>query len=168
MTALATITALRNTGLHDFEITASVHLIVAQRLVRRLCLKCRKEGPPLAGEAKWLQRLSQPVPQKTWRAADCPECSMTGYRGRLDIFEVWRLHEEEADLILQHADEHTLRRRLKPIRETRQSQWGGSIHQAALRLDRLPCCHRTEGASRSLVIFPCGDRFFRPTDPDSL
>jgi type II secretory ATPase GspE/PulE/Tfp pilus assembly ATPase PilB-like protein len=48
-------------------------------------------------------------PQKTWHAAGCPECSLTGYRGRSGIFEVWRLHEEEADLILKHADEHTLR-----------------------------------------------------------
>ena len=53
------------------------------------------------------------MPQKTWRAAGCPECSLTGYRGRTGIFEVWRLHEEEADLILKHADEHTLRRRLR-------------------------------------------------------
>ena len=111
--AVATITALRNFGLQDFEIAASVDLIVAQRLVRRLCLKCRKEEPPIAAEAKWLQRLGQPVPEKTWRAAGCPECSMTGYRGRAGIFEVWRLHEEEADLILKHADEHTLRRRLR-------------------------------------------------------
>jgi len=40
--AVATITALRNFGLQDFEIAASLDLIVAQRLVRRLCPKCRR------------------------------------------------------------------------------------------------------------------------------
>lgn len=111
--AVATITALRNFGLQDFEIAASLDLIVAQRLVRRLCLKCRREEALTAEEAHWLELFGQPVPKKTWHAVGCPECSMTGYRGRLGIFEVWRLHEEEADLILKHADEHTLRRRLR-------------------------------------------------------
>jgi type II secretory ATPase GspE/PulE/Tfp pilus assembly ATPase PilB-like protein len=111
--AVATITALRNFGLQDFEIAASLDLIVAQRLVRRLCPKCRREEVPTAAEIKWLEVFGQPIPKKTWHAAGCPDCSMTGYRGRLGIFEVWRLHEEEADLILKHADEHTLRRRLR-------------------------------------------------------
>ncbi len=111
--AVATITALRNFGLQDFEIAASLDVIVAQRLVRRLCSKCRREEVPTAAEIKWLEVFGQPIPKKTWHAAGCPDCSMTGYRGRLGIFEVWRLHEEEADLILKHADEHTLRRRLR-------------------------------------------------------
>jgi general secretion pathway protein E len=111
--AVATITALRNFGLQDFEIAASLDLIVAQRLVRRLCLKCRKEAPPTSSEAKWLERFGQPVPRHTWRAAGCPECSLTGYRGRVGIFEVWPLREEESDLILAHTDEHNLRRRLR-------------------------------------------------------
>jgi type II secretory ATPase GspE/PulE/Tfp pilus assembly ATPase PilB-like protein len=111
--AVATITALRNYGLQDFEIAASLDLIVAQRLVRRLCMKCRKEEPPTKAEAKWLELFGQPVPRLTWRATGCPECSLTGYRGRVGIFEVWPLREEEADLILRHTDEHTLRRRLR-------------------------------------------------------
>ena len=111
--AVATITALRNFGLQDFEIAASLDLIVAQRLVRRLCSKCRKEETPTVAEVRWLECFGQPIPKKTWHAAGCPDCSMTGYRGRLGIFEAWRLHEEEADLILKHTDEHTLRRRLR-------------------------------------------------------
>jgi general secretion pathway protein E len=111
--AVATITALRNFGLQDFEIAASLDLIVAQRLVRRLCPKCRREEPPTTAEVKWLELVGQTISKQTWHAAGCTECSMTGYRGRVGIFEVWRLQEEEADLILKHADEHTLRRRLR-------------------------------------------------------
>jgi general secretion pathway protein E len=111
--AVATITALRNFGLQDFEIAASLDLVVAQRLVRRLCLKCRTQGHPTASERRGLELFRQPVPKLTWRANGCPHCSMTGYYGRVGIFEVWPLREKEADLILQHADEHTLRRRLR-------------------------------------------------------
>ncbi|MCZ7637327.1 MAG: GspE/PulE family protein [Verrucomicrobia bacterium] len=111
--AVATITALRNFGLQDFEIAASVDLIVAQRLVRRLCVKCRRAGSATTEEVQWLERLGQPVPAETWQAVGCPQCSMTGYYGRTGIFEVWRLNEEETDLVLQHADEHTLRRHLR-------------------------------------------------------
>jgi type II secretory ATPase GspE/PulE/Tfp pilus assembly ATPase PilB-like protein len=108
-----TITALRNFGLADHEITATVDLIVAQRLVRRLCPACRKQEPPTAAEANWLKFYSQPVPKLTWHAVGCAQCGNSGYRGRIGIFEVYRLREEDADLILQHADEHTLRRHIR-------------------------------------------------------
>ena len=52
--AVATITALRNFGLQDFEIAASLDLIIAQRLVRRLCPKCRQEETPtVARSSGW-------------------------------------------------------------------------------------------------------------------
>ncbi|MCP5522285.1 MAG: type II/IV secretion system protein [Verrucomicrobiales bacterium] len=111
--AVATISALRNFGLADFEIAASVDLIIAERLVRRLCRKCRRLERTDDWESRWLEQLGQPVPKECWHAVGCPECSRTGYRGRIGIFEVWRLNEEEADLILRHTDEHTLRRRLR-------------------------------------------------------
>ena len=53
------------------------------------------------------------VPTQTWHAVGCPECNQSGYRGRIGIFEVWRLRGEDADLILKHADEHTMRRHIR-------------------------------------------------------
>lgn len=108
-----TITALRNFGLADHEIAATVDVVVAQRLVRRLCPACRRQEPPTAAEINWLKYYSQPVPKLTWHAVGCAQCGHRGYRGRIGIFEVYRLHEEDADLILRHADEHTLRRHLR-------------------------------------------------------
>lgn len=111
--AAGTITALRNFGLADHEIAATVDLVAAQRLVRRLCPACRKQEPPTDAETTWLGYYRQPVPKLTWHAVGCPQCSQTGYRGRIGIFEVWRMNEEFADLILNHTDERTLRQRLR-------------------------------------------------------
>ncbi|AHF90719.1 general secretion pathway protein E [Opitutaceae bacterium TAV5] len=111
--AAGTITVLRNFGLADHEIAASLDLIVAQRLVRRLCPACRRQEPPTPAEAQWLEDCGQPVPALTWHAGGCEECRHAGYRGRIGIFEVYRLREKDADMILQHVDEHTLRRRIR-------------------------------------------------------
>jgi len=113
--AAGTISVLRHFGLADHEIAATVDLLVAQRLVRRLCPACRRFEPPTPDEAKWLQLSASPVPDQTWHAAGCPECGGSGYRGRIGIFEIHRLREADADLILSHADEHTLRRHLRRL-----------------------------------------------------
>lgn len=111
--AAGTLGVMRHFGLSNHEIAASVDLLVAQRLIRRLCRECRRWEAPSAEEAQWLKLCGWPLPDKTWRAAGCPQCSGSGYRGRVGIFEIHRMREEDADLILANADEHTLRRHLR-------------------------------------------------------
>jgi type II secretory ATPase GspE/PulE/Tfp pilus assembly ATPase PilB-like protein len=111
--AAGTLSVLRHFGLADHEIAATVDLLVAQRLVRRLCPSCRRPEPPTPDEAQWLRLCGQPVPDKTWHAAGCEKCGGCGYRGRVGVFEIHRLREKDADLLLAHADEHTLRRHLR-------------------------------------------------------
>jgi type II secretory ATPase GspE/PulE/Tfp pilus assembly ATPase PilB-like protein len=111
--AAGTITSLRSFGLEDHEIAATVDLIAAQRLVRRLCPACRKQEPPTESEIAWLKDYAQPIPKLTWHAVGCAKCGQTGYLSRIGLFEVWRLGEEDADLILKHADERTLRRHIR-------------------------------------------------------
>lgn len=111
--AVGTITSLRNFGLRNHEIAASLDLVVAQRLVRRLCAKCRQRGALTDEDGEWLRHFGQPVPESNWRAAGCQECNMTGYKGRVGVFEVWRLIETDADLILRGADEHAIRRQVR-------------------------------------------------------
>ena len=94
-----TITALRNFGRADHKIAVTVDMIIAQRLVGRLCANCRKQEPPAQAEANWLQFYTQPVPRLGWHGSGCPQCGLTGYRGRTGIFEVYRLQEEDADII---------------------------------------------------------------------
>ena len=111
--AAGTITALRNFGLRDHEIAATLDVIVAQRLVRRLCGGCRRLAPTREDDARWLEFFGQKPLKESWYPTGCAECKQTGYRGRVGIFEVWRLHEQEADLILNHADENSLRKLLR-------------------------------------------------------
>lgn len=111
--AAGTLTVLRNFGLTDHEIAATVDLVVAQRLVRRLCSDCRRLEKPTTSEEQLLTSCCQPIPEKVWHAVGCEECGGTGYRGRVGVFESYRLEEEHADAILAHADEHTFRKNLR-------------------------------------------------------
>jgi type II secretory ATPase GspE/PulE/Tfp pilus assembly ATPase PilB-like protein/ActR/RegA family two-component response regulator len=83
--AASAVTRLVDIGLEAYKIAASLRGVVAQRLMRKLCPSC-KEVAVEAIPAK-LQRW---VPSGTplYRAAGCPECAMTGYRGRFSIAEV--------------------------------------------------------------------------------
>lgn len=108
-----TISVLRHFGLADHEIASTVDLLVAQRLVRRLCKACRRPESPTPDEAHWLRVRGHPIPDKTWRSVGCERCGGSGYSGRIGVFEIRRLTEEDADLITAHADEHTLRRHLR-------------------------------------------------------
>jgi len=111
--AAGAITALRNFDLHDHEIAAALEVVVAQRLVRRLCEQCRRREPPTDAEVRWLHSLNRPAPRWTWHAVGCDACHHLGYRGRTGVFEVWRLDETDDELIARHTAEQTLRRELR-------------------------------------------------------
>ena len=108
--AVGTVTALRNWGLPDHEIAESLAVVVAQRLVRRLCPECRKAAPLTDNEMRWLGSFQLPAPKRAWSAVGCNKCNGLGYLGRTGIFELWRLRQEDYRLILDHSDEHTLRK----------------------------------------------------------
>jgi len=79
------VTRLVDIGMEPYKIAASLRGVVAQRLMRKLCAACKE----VAVEAIPL-RMQKYVPAGTplYRAAGCPECAMTGYRGRFSIVEV--------------------------------------------------------------------------------
>ena len=79
------VTRLVDIGLEAYKIAASLRGVIAQRLMRKLCPSCRE----VAAEAI-PAKLQRWVPSGTplYRAAGCPECAMTGYRGRFSIAEV--------------------------------------------------------------------------------
>ena len=109
--AVGTVTALRNRGLTDEAIASAVRVVVAQRLVRRLCPHCRRRQPPDALDLKWIAALGvvERVDQ-VWTAAGCEACRSTGYLGRVGVFEVWTVTEEAQHLLLDHATPELLRR----------------------------------------------------------
>jgi type II secretory ATPase GspE/PulE/Tfp pilus assembly ATPase PilB-like protein len=61
---------------------------------------------------KWLDMMKLAAPASLWNADGCKECQNLGYCGRTGVFDLWRLDGEDYDLIMNHANEHTLRERL--------------------------------------------------------
>jgi general secretion pathway protein E len=109
--AAATITRLRDMGLEDYLVTAVLRGVLAQRLVRRLCLECRRATPaaPEMVERFELTRFG-PGPLTLWHPVGCPHCRGTGYRGRLAIAEFLTPNDEISHLIFSRADHSEIER----------------------------------------------------------
>lgn len=110
--AVGVVTSMRQLGLTDSEISANLGLVIAQRLVRRLCQHCREQVPPERSDREWLEAIGHVPPALTWSARGCPQCDGLGFRGRIGVFEIWQLSPEDHARILRHADESELRRSL--------------------------------------------------------
>jgi type II secretory ATPase GspE/PulE/Tfp pilus assembly ATPase PilB-like protein len=110
--AVGAVTTMRNWDVSDQEIAESLVVVVAQRLVRRLCDKCKKEMKPTDAELRWFETNSFPRPRAVWQPVGCSQCNEIGYLGRIGVFELWRLNEEDYSAILTHRDEHALRQAL--------------------------------------------------------
>src|SRR5437867_565933 len=85
------VTRLVDIGVEPYKIAASLRGVVAQRLMRKLCTTCKEvwmEAPP--------ERLRRWIPAGTplYRHAGCPDCAMTGYRGRFSILEILTMNPE--------------------------------------------------------------------------
>jgi type IV pilus assembly protein PilB len=110
--APSTVNRLMNMGIEPFLVASSVHLICAQRLVRRVCSNCKEPSslPPAALlQAGFSQEDATSVtPQK---GAGCDRCNLTGYKGRVGLYEVMEITEELRELILVGASGLELRRK---------------------------------------------------------
>jgi general secretion pathway protein E len=110
--AAATVTRLRDMGVEDFLLTATLRAVVAQRLVRRLCRTCKVPEPASAAQRErfGLSKLSPARSITLHRAAGCPECRHTGYQGRRAIGEVLVPNPRIEKLICEGADANTIER----------------------------------------------------------
>jgi general secretion pathway protein E len=95
-----TITRLLDMGLEPYAVSSGLSVIIAQRLVRRLCDLCKKPAPADAEAiASLLGFLPADVPEQLYRAQGCDQCGGTGYRGRVAVFEVVAIDDEIRDSI---------------------------------------------------------------------
>ena len=74
-------------GVPDYLASATVSLVIAQRLLRRLCTDCRRETSPRPSEVALCRALGMAAPETLARPAGCGACGNEGYRGRLGVFE---------------------------------------------------------------------------------
>jgi type IV pilus assembly protein PilB len=108
--APSTVTRLTDMGMEPFVIGSALIGVVAQRLVRRLCMPCRRQYTP---EAETLRALNIPEASAAqfvfYRAVGCEECNHTGYRGRIALYEVMRVNDKVRRLIAQRGGEDIVR-----------------------------------------------------------
>jgi type IV pilus assembly protein PilB len=102
--AAGAITRLHDMGLERYLIASTLRLSIAQRLVRRLCPRCRTEVALSQTEALALDR-PQAAGMKAYQASGCLYCGGRGYVGRLGLFEMLPLDESWAQMIAQGSDE---------------------------------------------------------------
>jgi general secretion pathway protein E len=110
--AAATVTRLRDMGLEDYLLTATLRGVLAQRLVRRLCPVCKTPAPAPAAliERFRLDRLATGPDITLYHPTGCPECRGTGYQGRRAIGELLLPSAGVDRLIFERADDMTIER----------------------------------------------------------
>jgi type IV pilus assembly protein PilB len=94
--ALAAVPRLQDMEIEPFLLSSTLRVIVAQRLLRRLCPHCKE---PHDIDTATAQRFGVPEGASLYRAVGCRECRENGYRGRLGVFEVIRINRELAGMI---------------------------------------------------------------------
>lgn len=106
------VTRLIDMGIEPFLVTSSVIAILAQRLIRVICDKCREGYTPDDESLQNIGLTSEMLGgKKIFRGRGCPECLNTGYKGRTGIFELMIMNEEIQNLILKTSDANAIKQK---------------------------------------------------------
>lgn len=110
------VTRLIDIGVKPFLVASSTRGIMAQRLLRRVCSKCRQEEAATAAELRLLGPAAGLVEGASLvRGAGCAECSFTGYKGRLGIYEIFQIDDEVRNMIYDKVSTAELRHRAREL-----------------------------------------------------
>lgn len=152
--AASGITRLLNMGVEPYLITSTVECFIAQRLVRVICPKCKKDKnlhPSLLQEFG-LPKMSKPI--TVYEGQGCEDCNFTGYFGRRGIFEFLMLNEEINGMILNRANASQIKHKAMELgmRTLRQCGWekikaGITTPEEVIRVTQ-------ERSSRKLLLPP--------------
>jgi len=122
--APSAIARLLDLGLEPFLITATMEGIVAQRLVRTICPRCKEEYTPTEEQLMELSLHTEDVQGRNFfRGAGCEYCRGTGYSGRVGLFEIMLLDDDMREMITQRKSTNLLRSasRKRGMRTLRES-----------------------------------------------
>jgi type IV pilus assembly protein PilB len=102
-------------GVEPYLVASAIDCVLAQRLTRKLCTKCREAYRPQPAE---LTEIG--FPEETWsdikelfRPVGCAACSKTGFRGRVGLYEVMKKTEEIERLVVERASSDAIKRSAK-------------------------------------------------------
>jgi general secretion pathway protein E len=125
--AASAMTRLLDMGIEDYLLTSTINGVLAQRLVRKLCLSCRKPyspSPDLCGRLS----LGDCTDTTLYRPMGCAACSTTGYRGRTMISELMPMTDPTRPLVLCHAEARALQ--AEAIRGGMQTMYAHGMKKA--------------------------------------
>jgi general secretion pathway protein E/type IV pilus assembly protein PilB len=108
--AIGSVSRLLDIGILPDIISGNIIGIIAQRLVRKLCIYCRHSGPADALEMRLLGLAQDAPPATVWRAGACDQCGHQGYRGRIAIMELIKVSADIDEAIARRASSRELRK----------------------------------------------------------
>ena len=114
--APSAIARLIDIGVQPFLVATSIRAIMAQRLVRRLCVKCKEPGHLAESELCALRiEASQLGEASVMRPVGCEHCRQTGYKGRIGIFEIFEIDDEVRHMVNNRASTMVLRQSARTL-----------------------------------------------------
>lgn len=126
--APSAVTRLRDMGIQPFLLTATLEAILAQRLVRKICVECRTQFEP---SDELLMELQLPVAQarkyKFYYGRGCQRCNNTGYKGRCGVYELLDVTDDIRDMVVSNAA-------IDDMRHLARSQGMTTLREAGLKL----------------------------------
>ncbi len=137
--APSSIIRLLDLGMESFLLTATIEGIVAQRLVRTICLKCKEEYTPKEEELMELNLRPEDVKgRRFFRGRGCDNCNRSGYRGRMAIFEILKMDDSLRELVMREASTNVIREEAKR-RGMRLLREGGlmAIYEGQTTIDEV-------------------------------
>ncbi len=114
--APSSISRLMNMGIEPFLVATSVHMVVAQRLVRRICSYCKEPNdvPPAAlVNIGFGEREARGL--KLFKGRGCDRCNGTGYKGRIGLYEIMEVGDDLREMVLSGGSSFELRERAKEL-----------------------------------------------------
>ena len=108
--APSAVTRMIDIGVKPFLVASSTRAIMAQRLVRKICEKCKEPYEPQEAELRLLgPAAKQLASAQLFHGKGCADCSFTGYRGRLGIYEIFQIDDQVRNLIFEQVSSTELR-----------------------------------------------------------
>src|SRR6185369_18062180 len=107
-------TRLIDIGVKPFLVSTSLRATMAQRLVRKICAKCKRPYAASPQEVRSLNINPAQAAAATFAKGDgCADCNATGYRGRMGIFEIFVVNDEVQKMIYENAGTSRLREKAR-------------------------------------------------------
>ena len=111
-------------GINPQVITSAVNVVMAQRLIRKLCVDCKQERTPDEKEKRIIEETIASIDDKTylegaqaekvWEAKGCDKCNGTGYKGRVAICEAVLATKEVGEIITMNPSEESVKQAARP------------------------------------------------------